>query len=293
MHKIGLIGTENSHAMAFARYFNLPREDGSMNAPDFRVTAVYGPDPNSTRAIQEAVPGIEILDATDDFVGKVDCIMITCRKGSLHHAHAVKFAKLGIPLFVDKPFTSNPNEAFDLIQTAAEYGVPMVGGSSVKYSPDVPMLREKIEKGLAEGTLSSAVIHYAADLESVYDGFWFYASHSVELMFELFGYGIRRITANANGRAVTAIISYDKLDVTLQYNPDCYAPGLLLVGKNGAEHQMVSMDGIFDAEAEHFAEMARTGKPNQTPEELVRPVLVIDAILRSIREEKQIEFTFA
>ena len=288
MYRVGLIGTENSHAMAFARYFNLPREDGSYNAPEFRVTAVYGPDPDSTRAIRNAVPGVEIADTTDALAENVDCVMITCRKGSLHHDHAVKFARLGMPLFVDKPLTSDTGEALGLIAVAAEHNVPLVGGSSVKYSPDVPALREKIERGLAEGTLSSAVIHYAADLASVYDGFWFYASHSVELMFALFGYGVRRVTADANGRAVTAVVSYDRLDVTLQYNPDCYAPGILLVGRNGAEHRMISMDGIFDAEASHFAEMVRTGRPNQTPEELVRPVVLIDAILRAAKEGQQI-----
>ena len=96
MYRIGLIGTENSHSMGFARYFNLPREDGAFNAPDFRVTAVYGPDPDSTRAIHDAVPGVELIaESTDEFAGKVDCVMITCRKGSLHCGHALKFIERG------------------------------------------------------------------------------------------------------------------------------------------------------------------------------------------------------
>lgn len=292
MYRIGLIGTENSHALAFSRYFNLPKEDGSYNQPEFRVVGIYGPDPDSTKVIMDEV-GVEfIAQSTDEFIGKVDCVMITCRKGSLHHDHAVKFAKLGMPLFVDKPLTNDVELAKDLIAVAAEYGVPLVGGSSVKYSPDVPELKEKIEKGLAEGTLSSAVIHYAADRTSEYDGFWFYASHAVETMFALFGDAPRSVVATTAGPNITAVVKYDNTNVTLQYNPECYACGVLLVGKGYAEHRMLSFDGIFEAEAMHFAEMVKTGVPNQTPEELVKPVVVMDAIVKSYESGKEIEIRF-
>ena len=40
MFKIGLIGTENSHALAFAKYFNLSKEDGTYNEPDDMIAAI-------------------------------------------------------------------------------------------------------------------------------------------------------------------------------------------------------------------------------------------------------------
>ena len=41
-YKIGIIGTENSHAYAFASLINLPYKDGKIMFPDCRVTHVYG-----------------------------------------------------------------------------------------------------------------------------------------------------------------------------------------------------------------------------------------------------------
>ena len=54
MYNIGIIGTENSHAMAFAKIINLPDpETGKLKYPDVRITGIYGPDPDSTQKIMD------------------------------------------------------------------------------------------------------------------------------------------------------------------------------------------------------------------------------------------------
>ena len=59
MYRIGIIGTENSHALAFAQYFNLPNPDtGKMNHEDIRVVAILGPDQEANKKIVEET-GVE------------------------------------------------------------------------------------------------------------------------------------------------------------------------------------------------------------------------------------------
>jgi len=64
MFRIGLIGTENSHALAFAKYFNLPNEDGKYNEEDVRVTAILGADSAADEKI------VEILQPVVNAVNK-------------------------------------------------------------------------------------------------------------------------------------------------------------------------------------------------------------------------------
>ena len=287
MIRIGIIGTENSHAMAFSRIFNKPDESGRFVFPDCRVVGVYGPDPESTAQIMNEVGVDFIAQDTDEFIGKVDAVMITCRKGSLHHDHAVKFIGQGLPLFVDKPITSDPAQALDLIARAKAKGVPLVGGSSCKYSASLPPIKEKIAALRAAGKLSTATIHYAAERDSIYDGFYFYASHTVEILFELFGHEVRSVRACENAKGVTVVARYDGCDVTLQFMAGCYAPGILVVSPEDSFYEPISNDGIFEAEAGHFVEMVRTGRVPQTPEELIRPVFVISAIVDALDHHKE------
>ena len=137
MFRIGILGSENSHAMAFARIFN---KTHTAQYPDIRVTAIGGNYPEESRKIFEEC-GLELLaEKPEDMLGKVDAVMVTARDGAAHAAFARPFLEAGIPAFIDKPITRDPGEALALVKLAKEKGVPLVGGSSVKYAYDVRLM---------------------------------------------------------------------------------------------------------------------------------------------------------
>lgn len=129
MLKIGIIGTENSHAMAFSKIINLPDPvTGTLAYPDARVVGVYGPDLDSAHMVAEKAKVDFIADSPSDFFGKIDAMIITCRRGSVHSQYARPFIKAGMPVFLDKPITADYAQAQELIALAKEKNSLLCGG---------------------------------------------------------------------------------------------------------------------------------------------------------------------
>ena len=120
MFRVGILGTENSHAMAFAQILNGYKPEFTSQFNDFRVVAVGGIDPEASKNVAEKCGIDTIVNKPEDMVGMVDAVMITCRDGQYHAPYARPFIAAGIPAFIDKPFTSNPEEALALAKLAKE-----------------------------------------------------------------------------------------------------------------------------------------------------------------------------
>ena len=126
MYRIGLIGSENSHARAFAKVFS---QDADFS--DLVVTAVYGNEGREkSEKVQEYFPDAVIVEDPEEMLPLVDAVMITSRDGVFHYPYAKPFLEAGIPMFVDKPFTVDPAEARKLVALAKEKNVPLCGGAS-------------------------------------------------------------------------------------------------------------------------------------------------------------------
>lgn len=93
MFRVGILGAENSHAMAFGQIFNGIREDLKGEFDDIQVTAVSGHYPEANREVYEKC-GLEILaDSPEELEGKVDAIMVTARDGRYMPALPVRSLK--------------------------------------------------------------------------------------------------------------------------------------------------------------------------------------------------------
>lgn len=110
MYRIGIIGTENPYATAFAKYYNLSDpETGKHRHENVRVVAVMGDEESTAAIVQDT--GVElVVNRPEEMLGKVDAVMITNRRGSVHMEYAKPFIPHKSPLFIDKPFTSDPAE---------------------------------------------------------------------------------------------------------------------------------------------------------------------------------------
>ena len=291
MFKIGIIGTENYHAKEFTGYFNKPNENGEYAYPDCHVTLVYGHYPEENERLVKEFGADKIAESIEEMVKNVDAVMITARDGKFHAEFARPFIEAGIPAFIDKPFTCDVEQAIELIKLAKKKNVPLCGGSSLKYAEDIVALKE-IKNTLAEKT-QGGYISAPVDYESIYSGFWFYASHAAEMCMEVFGWNPKAIVALENNHNVNAIVEYEGYSVAcnfINHNYACYSGGVY--GENQNEVRFVKLDNVFRSECEAFVEMIHTGKMSRSYEELIAPVLFLDAVKRSYETGEKVEINY-
>ena len=132
MFKIGILGSDNSHAQHFARLCNVEKVYGD----DVRIVAIYGndDDPNHTKEVAEKGEIPFIANNPEEFMGKVDAVMVVYRRGSLHVPHILPFIEAGYPVWIDKPVCESI-EDIELLRKAVEKNNTLItGGSTLKYN---------------------------------------------------------------------------------------------------------------------------------------------------------------
>jgi predicted dehydrogenase len=288
MVRIGIIGTENSHAMAYTKLFNQPGENGAFRHPGYRVTGVFGPlAETAEKVVTEGGADYAAGDFTE-LLGKIDALMVTSRRGSVHHQYAAPFIDAGIPVFVDKPFTSDPAQAEDLIARAKKSGAPVWGGSGFKIVYDNILMKHAVKAMRAEGTFRGAAVNFCVMTESEYDGFYFYAPHLTETALTVFGMDMRAVHAFGKGKNVTVIARYDDCDVSLHYTDGTFGMTSVAYCTKGNVVRQVDSSLGYPQTVDIFARMIETRTPPECYDDLVRPVAVMDAILKSLETGKEI-----
>lgn len=296
MFRVGFLGSENSHATVFAAMFNGYNKDVVGEFDDIRAVATYSKYPGVDEKLQEKY-GIDfIAKSPEEMLGKVDAVIVTARDGADHAKFVRPFIEAGIPAFIDKPFTANEDEALELVRLAMEKGVPLCGGSSLKLCPETRAAiafmkknREKVLGGFVKAPVS---------MENEYGGFFFYSSHLAEMVLPVFGYYPNWVSASKNKHGVSLIVNYDEYDVVCLYTDGRWDYEINITTAeeldqekrdNPQFRQLVSLDLAYHEEARSIARMLRTGAMEHTYEELVQPVMFINAVARAMESGKREE----
>ncbi|MBR2449256.1 MAG: Gfo/Idh/MocA family oxidoreductase [Clostridia bacterium] len=280
--RIGIIGSENSHAGAFMNIFN---KENIYD--DIEVVAVGGIDSESNQKLFEEYNLEFIAEKPEDMLGKVDAVMITARDGKYHAQFAKPFIEAGIPAFIDKPFTVNKQEAVDLLKTAKEKGVPVCGGSSLKNCYDVLMLKNEFETNkdkILTGTVTAPV-----NTTNPYSGFFFYSSHLAEISLAVFGYDPLSVTAIEKNGSIVATVEYDNFCVANCFASGCYQYHGQVVSNKRIYARNIDESMCYKHECEEFVEMLRTGKMKFTYAQLIAPVFYLNAIYDSYTTGQKVE----
>lgn len=280
--KVAILGTENSHALAFARLIK--------NDPDFsdiELIGVYGYD----RAANEQLLKEQLVSCVADdphaFVGKADGILVTARHGDHHYEYALPYIKAGCAAFIDKPFTVREDYADELVNAAKQSGALLCGGSSLKFLKELDTIRTFISGKKILGAYVASPVSMVND----YAGFFFYSEHLLEMVLSVFGHSIKSVYAycpDETVNRVSVMFDYGTFDVMAQYTSS-YAYTVSVYADRIMQCEYTfDLGDCYKKELLEFRDMIIQNRLPHPLEEYSHSVQILNAIQRSFREGKRI-----
>ncbi len=280
MIRIGILGTDNSHSIAFSRLFNVKGEKSHIAGA--RVVAIYGLNDKRNREVAEMGKVPTIVKRPTDMLGMVDAAVVDFRHGALHYKYARPFIEARIPTFIDKPFSISVAHARKMVELARRKRTPIASFSTIRLGPPVERLKKDL-KGV--GKVRASIITGPGSSRSEYAGVFFYGVHSVELMLEVFGNKVRSVRAADYDGSVIATVGYKTgAVVTLNIIDKARVPfSAVVFGSKGlAEYDRAGGFAGYYYGMKLFLKMIRTGKPPIPYNDLILSVRILDAIQKSM-----------
>jgi Predicted dehydrogenases and related proteins len=290
MFRIGIIGSDNSHADAFSQLVNLADEKtGEFLYPDCRVTAIFGLESERTEQVAKEGKIEFIAERPEDLLDKVDAVMVVFRHGDLHAKYALPFIEAGIPAWIDKPFTINNEDAKRIIEASRKHNTLVTGGSTCKYAYDILTIRNAVENYNRIGKVKSAMIDFPAELVNEYGGLYFYGAHLVEMTLAAFGYNPWSVMASEKNGNVVATVKYDEYQIIMNFIPDAREYYAIVFGENGTMFREIDINMAYKLGFDKFAGMLRTKVMPCPLEHLYAPVELMNAVVESYKTGKEIK----
>lgn len=198
--KIGIIGLDTSHSIAFTKFIN--GDDKKEEYNDFIIVAAYPYGSKTIKSSYDRIPvnsdqmkemGVEIVATIAELLEKVDCVLLETNDGNLHLEQANEVFKAGKTVFIDKPLGATLAQTIAIYQLAREYNVPLFSSSALRYVPQTQKLRNG-----DFGKVLGADCYSPATREKTHPDFGWYGIHGVEMLFTVMGTGcvsVNRISA--------------------------------------------------------------------------------------------------
>lgn len=284
--RIGIIGLDTSHSIAFTKTFN-----DAQAAPEYggyKVVAAYPQGSNDIESSVKRIPGyteeiqkygVKIVDSIKALLRECDVVLLETNDGRLHLEQALQVFKAGKTVFIDKPIAAHLPDAIAIFDAARKYKVPVFSASSLRYAHSVKAITE----GKA-GKVLGADVFSPAHLEKTHMDFSWYGIHGVEMLCTVMGTGCQQVTRTASDDADVVVgvwegnrlgtfrgIRYPKIG----YGGHVYGDQSIerLDGAGGYNPLLVEVVKFFD-----------TGKAPVSPEETLEIFAFMEAADESKRQ---------
>jgi predicted dehydrogenase len=196
--RVGIIGLDTSHVVAFTSLLNDPKAKPELagckvvagfpaGSPD--IPASKDRVEGFTRTLREKYQ-VEIVDSIEALLPKVDAVLLESVDGRPHLKQVEPVLKAGKRCFIDKPLAGSLKDAVAIFDLSQKYGVPVFSSSSLRYYPGLRTLRDDPKVGKILGCTT----YGPCSLEPHHPDLFWYGVHGVEALFTIMGTGCETVS---------------------------------------------------------------------------------------------------
>jgi len=281
--RLGMIGLDTSHVIAFIELLNDPRNPHYV--PGACVVAGYpggSPDVEASATRVESYTAelrdkwhVEIVPDIPTLCEKVDAVLITSVDGRPHLEQVRPVFAAKKPVFIDKPMAGNLEDVKEIFRLSEQSGVPCFSSSCYRWMeglnrPDL-------------GSVTGCDSYSPATIEPHHPDLFWYGIHGVEALFTVMGPGCVSVTrVQSEGTDVVVGLWKDgRIGTFRGIRQGNAASGVTVFCENGIYTTKPGHDCIYEGLVREMVRFFQTGVPPVTPEETIRIYSFMDAADKS------------
>lgn len=281
--RIGIIGCDTSHAVAFTQVMNDPKAQGHVEG--VKVVALFkggSPDIQSSwsriepnaKKLQEDF-GVRVYDSIAALCQDVDCVLLESVDGRPHLEQIRPVLAARKPVFVDKPAAGSLRDTIEIFKLAKAAKVPIFSSSSLRFASNNLALRN----GLI-GKVTYCETYGPCEIEPHHPDLFWYGIHGVEALYTVLGKGCQTVTRGTDARGKIEVVGLWKGGRKGVFREDANFHGKA-IGEKG-EAPAGSWDGYVPLVRE-IVQFFKTGVAPVQPEETIEIMAFMEAADESKR----------
>lgn len=194
--RIGIIGCDTSHVVAFTEILNNP--DAKDHVPGGKVVAAFrggSPDiadnakhlDDYTKTLREKY-GVKMYASIEELCQNVDAVCLESVDGRPHLDQARPVLKARKPVYIDKPMAGSLRDVQQIFDLAKRAKVPVFSASSLRFGKNTLAARAG-----AIGQVTYAETYGPCSIEPHHPDLFWYGVHGVESLFTVMGTGCQTV----------------------------------------------------------------------------------------------------
>lgn len=206
--RIGIIGTDSSHSVAFAGLLN--NDSHSHHVRGGKITHAFrfsSADFELSRSREEAFSSRLqheyhlSLCSLEELRSCCDAIMLLSADGRQRLQQFEQIIQWRKPLFIDKPLALHAETARRMLQLSRQYDVPLMSSSALRYSIQLTDALKHIDRA----AIDKVIVNCPLIIEPTQRRYFWYGIHGVEMLYAILGKGCQQVSVKMSAEAETLV----------------------------------------------------------------------------------------